>query len=222
MEPLLIGRSLDSGLGACLWAPAPDSHASPSTNHWRKMSACWEGGGGVCLRLWPPQMQLEGLLFWRRVQQNFCVKSVISSRMSFLLFFLKQYFVALWGGGGVMLTWRERQLDAAGNADCLYKVKVWRRSNERGATELRAAGRTCQQRGDDNATPPPLCQGQVHSQLHHTCVRVCVHAQACAFVCVYLLHYKYQNTISTIKVRTFLRSEDILSGPHNVKDLLGG
>lgn len=49
-------------------------------------------------------------------------------------------------------------------------------------------------------------------QHHKVCVCVC----ACVFL--YLLHIAYQNPHSTSKVRRFLESEDIFSGPNNYKD----
>lgn len=53
VKTLLIWHSLDSGLGACLWAPAPDSHASVSANHrgTRRQRAWWMLWG-LCLEQW--------------------------------------------------------------------------------------------------------------------------------------------------------------------------
>lgn len=41
----------------------------------------------------------------------------------------------------------------------------------------------------------------------------------CVCVFLYMLHTDYQNLHSTSKGRTFLRSEDILTGPHIFKGL---
>lgn len=49
-------------------------------------------------------------------------------------------------------------------------------------------------------------------------VCVCVCACVCARVCMCLLvHTEYKNPHSSSKVRTFLGSEYILAGPHNLK-----
>ena len=47
---------------------------------------------------------------------------------------------------------------------------------------------------------------------------VCV----CVCLCVHLLHPEFQNIHSTSKVRTFVGSENVLAGTHNLKGLFKG
>lgn len=48
------------------------------------------------------------------------------------------------------------------------------------------------------------------------------YAFACECVFLYLLHTQYQYSHSTSKLRTFLKSEHILTGPRNFKGLFEG
>lgn len=91
VKTLLIWHSLDSGLGACLWAKAPDSHASVSTRHWRKMSVCMMHAGRY-------YKDFEEL----RVQPSL-LYSAISALVSFLSFFETLFLGA---GGDVYTEWK--------------------------------------------------------------------------------------------------------------------
>lgn len=55
-----------------------------------------------------------------------------------------------------------------------------------------------------------------HLHLGGKCLDTCV----CVYVLFALLHIEYQNLHFTIKVRTFLRREEILADPHNIKGLI--
>lgn len=177
---VLIWHSLDSGLGACLWAKAPDSHASVSTHHWRKMSVCMMHAGRLLLT---DAIINAFILTGCTCSQNL-LSSALSALASFLSFFLL-LFLFLGAGGdvyteGKVVARNRRHTDVCG----MYKVKVWQRSKDGGATQLPAAPMTPQQ-WREKTLHRHLCvkDKYIHSSIapgHWLCVCTCV--CVCLFV----------------------------------------
>lgn len=109
---VLIWHSLDSGLGACLWAKAPDSHASVSPRHRRKMSVCMMHAG----RLLFTDAIINAFILTGCIRSKHLLYSAISALVSFsfflVVFFSRREFVSgcrrwcLHGGKG---SWMEQE-----------------------------------------------------------------------------------------------------------------
>lgn len=58
--------------------------------------------------------------------------------------------------------------------------------------------------------------------VHTVCIYVRLFTCRCVCLLLYLLQTKEQNSHSPRKMWTLLKSEDVLAGPYNFKDFLGG